>query len=476
PASGAKSLFASLRRAAGAGWWWGFGYFLAGLWWLGAAFLVEADKFAWALPLGVVGLPMGLALFPALGFAAARLFWSPGGPRVLALAAGLGGAEWLRGVVLTGFPWNAVGMAFGGNVVLAQTAALLGLWGLTLIAIAICAAPATLADPGRRALARSPVAVALAALTAMIAYGGLRLAGAGEASVPGVRLRLMQPALPQDAKFRPENRDAILARYLDLSDRATSAERTGVADVTHLLWPESAFPFLLSRDAAALSRIASALKGGAVLVTGAARQDEQSREYFNSIQTVGGDGAILSTYDKTHLVPFGEYMPFGRLLRAIGLTQFVHIPGGFAPGARRRLLDVPGLPPVAPLICYEAIFSGAATPPAAEGARRAGVMLNVTNDAWFGVTPGPYQHLAQARLRTIEEGLPMIRVANSGVSAVIGPYGVVVAALPLGVADVLDAALPKAVEPPLFARIGHWGAAVLGLLFLLGAALGRLQR
>lgn len=475
PAGGARTLLASLRRAAGAGWWWGFGYFLAGLWWLGAAFLVEADKFAWALPLGVLGLPMGLALFPTLGFALARLVWSPGGARVLALAAGLTASEWLRGNILTGFPWNAPGMAFGGHLVLAQVAALVGLWGLTILAIAILAAPATLADPRPRRFARSPLAFALIGLAMIAGFGVLRLAGAQDDVVPNVRLRIMQPALPQDAKFRPDKGVEILQRYLDLSDRAASAERSGVADVTHLIWPESPFPFILSQEAPALAQIARSLKGATTLITGAARREGRDA-YYNSIHVIGPDGQIRATYDKVHLVPFGEYLPLRPLLNALGVTQFVHIPGGFSAGTRRRLLEVPGLPPVAPLICYEAIFPGEATPQAGDGAARPGLILNVTNDAWFGTTFGPWQHLTQARLRAIEEGLPMIRAANSGVSAVIDAQGRIRAELPLGVADVLDAALPKPLAPTIFAQYGRWLSLALGLLALAGALIGRLQR
>jgi len=474
-ADGRGALFPSLRRAFADGWFWGFGYFVAGLWWIGEAFLVEPDKFAWALPLGVLGLPAGLALFPALGFALARLLWSPSGARVLALAAGLTGAEWLRGNVLTGFPWNTPGMAFGGHLALAQAASAIGLWGLTLAAIAICAAPATLADPRRRALWRAPIGWALAGFAALLGFGGLRLAAEPPGQVAGVRLRIMQPDLPQDAKFNPRNRDAILKRYLDLSDRATSPERTGVADVTHLIWPESAFPFILARDAAALSQIGSALKGKTHLITGAAREGG-ARDYYNAIQVVGPNGEILDSVDKVHLVPFGEYLPLEPMFRALGITQFVHIPGGFTPGPRRRTLVAPGLPPIAPLICYEAIFPGEVLPAQGPGDKRPGLMLNVSNDAWFGRLAGPWQHFAHARLRAVEEGLPMIRAANSGVSAVIDPYGRIIASLPVGVADVIDAGLPKALAPTIFARVGHWPALALGGLFVALALIGRRRR
>ncbi|MET0606290.1 MAG: apolipoprotein N-acyltransferase, partial [Beijerinckiaceae bacterium] len=163
-----------------------------------------------------------------------------------------------------------------------------------------------------------------------------------------------------------------------------------------------------------------------------------------------------------HLVPFGEYLPFRSLYDWLGLRQFVNIPGGFDAGAMRRALDVRGLPPIAPLICYEAIFPAAVLPPG----QRPGLMLNVTNDAWFGVTPGPYQHLAQARMRTIEEGLPLIRAANSGVSAIIDPYGRMLSRLPLGAEGVLDGPLPRALGPTLYARLGDFVPALLVVTFL----------
>ena len=479
---GALSL-AALRAAFGAGWWLGFGYFLAGLWWLGSAFLVEADKFAWALPLGVVGLPIILAIFTGAGFTLARTLWRPGPGRVLIFAAALTASELARGLLFTGFPWNVWGMALGGNLVLAQAGSLVGLYGLTLLAVAIFASPATLADPTEGAPRRwsRAMTVATLALAALAAFGGLRLTGGNVETVKGVKLRIMQPNLPQDAKFRPDNKADILRRYLALSDRATSPRATGLADVTHLIWPESAFPFILARDPQALAQIGAALPAGAVLITGAARVEESAAlqgragdnlRYFNSVQIVASGGAILESADKVHLVPFGEYLPFRKWFDQIGLRQFVHIPGGFDAGQRRKALRAPGLPDIAPLVCYEAIFPGEVTP---EGsAARPGLLLNVTNDGWFGRTPGPYQHLAQARLRAIEEGLPMVRAANTGISAVVDPYGRILAQLPLGVDAVLDAPLPQRIEPTVFARWPWISPLVLfGAALMLGILLAR---
>lgn len=470
------SRWQRFRSAFGAGWWWGFGFFVAGLWWLGAAFLVEADKFAWAMPLGVVALPAFLAFFPAFAFGAARLFWPRGAGRILVLAAFLGISEWLRGHVLTGFPWNAYGMMLAGEIHLAQAASLFGLYGLTLMAVAIGAAPATLGTattPSGRGL---PSLLALAILAGCFAYGFWRMPTGPSPLVAGVKLRLMQPNLPQDAKFNGNNGAAILERYLELSDRATSPETPGLQAVTHVIWPESAFPFLLGRTPQALSRIATSLPPDVTLITGAARAGEplpgEGRPpIYNSIQVVSDEGVIVASYDKVHLVPFGEYLPpiLGTLIRAVGLSQFVSVPGGFSAGNTHLPLAIKGLPNAAPLICYEAVFPGAVVP---RGPRPA-FFLNVTNDGWFGQTSGPYQHFAQARLRSIEEGLPLVRVANTGISGVVDAYGRVVASLPLGSEGVLDVGLPRSGPLTLYARLSDWAFAGLLLLFLVLARIRR---
>ncbi|QFU14929.1 apolipoprotein N-acyltransferase [Microvirga thermotolerans] len=462
----------SLAAAALAGWLWGFGYFVAGLWWLGAAFLVEADQFAWALPFGVLGLPALLAFFPAFGFALARLLWSPGAGRLFAFAFALTASEWLRGHLFTGFPWNALGMALGQNLWLMQSASLVGLYGLTVLATATGAAPALLASdgPARRRWGAPVLAAAL--LAAMAGFGAWRVPADPLPSVPGVRLRLMQPNLPQDAKFHPGNRQAIMQRYLALSASRPLGVSGDAAAPTHIVWPESAFPFLLHRSPAELNQIATLLPPGTHLVTGAARMDdplpgEEVGKFYNAIQVIDDRGTILGSYDKVHLVPFGEYVPkfLDALIRAMGLRQFVHIPGGFEPSGRRTTLTVPGLPPVAATICYEAIFPGEFMP---EGPRPQ-LILNVTNDAWFGRTPGPYQHFAQARLRAVEEGLPLVRDANTGISAVVDPYGRVTASLPLGAEGVLDADLPAAIPAPVQARAGTFALTAMLLICLMAA-------
>jgi apolipoprotein N-acyltransferase len=471
-----RPLIGSMRAAFAAGWWMGFGYFLAGLWWVAAAFLVEADRFAWALPLGVVALPAALALFSAAGFAIARLLWSPGPARVFALAFGLGLAEWARGLLFTGFPWNDLGMALGSNLALAQIASIVGLHGLTFLTVAIFAAPATLWRVGEGRLSLAPTGFAALALAIIAAFGAVRLATPASATLPGVKLRLIQPNVGQDdASFSPGNKDAILRRYFDLSERATAPDRSGVKDVTQLIWPESAFPFILSREPQALADIAGFLSGGAKLITGAARLENGGSgppRYFNSIEIVGRDGLSAQRYDKRHLVPFGEYLPFANLLEKAHITQFVDIPGGFEPGAASRTLKVPGLPDAMPLVCYEAIFP-IEIGDLFTGAERPRWLLNVTDDAWFGETPGPYQHLAQARLRAIELGAPLVRDANSGISAVFDGFGREIVTAPLGVEGVLDAELPEALPPTWQSRLGSVGAALIGLAFLAAALAGK---
>ncbi|RAI43710.1 apolipoprotein N-acyltransferase, partial [Rhodoplanes roseus] len=466
-----------LAAAAASGWWFGFGYFLAGLYWIGSAFLVDADKFGWLLAPAVLALPAGLAVFMAGGFALARLLWAPGAFRIVTLAATLTTTEWLRGHVLTGFPWNAFGYALAEPLALAQGFALFGLWGMTFLAVLTFAAPAALADaPGDtpRPLLLPGVAVTL--LVAIALFGAVRLGAMPTAYVDGVRLRLMQPNIPQDQRFNYAAKADVMRRYLALSSRPTGEHPRGLADVTHLIWPESAFPFFVAREPDALASIADLLGDGTVLITGAARLAESSRpgniEAYNSVYVFDHDGSILSIYDKVHLVPFGEYVPLRNWLKRIGIEQLVRVPGGFLSGDRLRSVESPRAPPFVPLVCYEAIFPHAVLP----RGERPGWLLNLTNDAWFGITPGPYQHLLQSRMRAVEEGLPLVRAANTGISAVIDPIGRTVAHLALGREGVLDSDLPAPITPPLYARTGDAPATALVVLVLVASAWRRRAR
>jgi len=462
--------------AATIGWWFGFGYFLAGLYWVGYAFLVDAPTFGWLLPFAVIGLPAGLAIFIAIATALARLLWTRGAVRILALAVTLTAVEWLRGHILTGFPWNTFGYALTAPLALAQAASVIGIWGLTFVAVVVFASTATLTDD--RAETRRPwlpLAISVAVLAVIAGLGALRLARTPTRWVDDVHLRIMQPNLQQDVRFNYAAKQQVMDRYIALSNRASGPQSLGVREVTHLIWPESAFPFFLAHEPDALAQITRLLQSGTVLITGAVRAAEPVNPaepaVYNSIYVIDRTGSIVSFYDKVHLVPFGEYLPFQHFLESLGLQQLTKQRGGFLAGDRRRLLSVPGAPPALPLICYEIIFPGAVAPKG----RRPDWIVNVTNDGWFGVSSGPYQHFQEARVRAIEEGLPLVRAANTGISAVVDPLGRIVNSLPLGAEGVIDAPLPRPIGKPIYARLGDVPAAMIVVLALLAIIRRRSQ-
>jgi len=462
-------------KAAEIGWWFGFGYFLFGLFWIGEAFLVEAEIFAVLLPFAVTLLPAGLALFFAVGTAVASGLWRPGGQRVLALALALSATEWLRGHVLTGFPWNVLGYALTYPLPLMQSAAVLGIYGLTLVVVLIFALPPVLwgeaADGSAgRMTRRSALAVAVLPLLVLAVAGQLRLAMASMDMVPGIKIRIVQPSVPQREKWRPENQAQIFQDHLDLSATAPGGVPGDFGGATHVVWPEAAMPFLPLDHAGARAAIGRLLPAGTFLITGALRAEPlppgspRPRRVFNSLLVFGEGGSLTTYYDKIHLVPFGEYLPFQRALEAIGLQQLVRMRGGFDSGATPRpLLRVPRLPPLGPLICYEAIFPRAIV----QGDERPGLLINVTNDGWFGNTTGPRQHFHQSRVRAVEEGLPLIRAANNGISAAVDGYGRVLARLDMNVRGAIDVPLPVALPLPLYGRLGDW---VFLTLWVLGGA------
>jgi apolipoprotein N-acyltransferase len=313
--------------------------------------------------------------------------------------------------------------------------------------------------------------MALALLVVMGIFGVVRLNLQPTTTVAKVKLRIMQPNLQQDVKFNYSAKPEVMQRYLTLSDRASGPQSTGVRDASILIWPESAFPFFLTREADVMAEIAELLPKGTVLITGSVRAPDlppgtRITRAYNSIYVIDHDGSVLSVYDKLHLVPFGEYLPFQDWLERLGFVQLTKVQGGFIPGTRRRPMEVPDAPRVLPLICYEAIFPG----DVATRDDRPGWIVNLTNDGWFGISTGPYQHLQQARLRAIEQGLPVVRAANTGISAVIDPVGRVVARLGLGVEGVLDSGLPSAIAPTIYARTGDIPVAIMiaaALLFVI---------
>ncbi len=465
-----------LWRAALVGWCFGFGAFLAGLYWIGFAFLVEADKFAWLIPFAISGLPAGLALFYAFAMAVAMLIWRPGASRIFVFTFALFAAEWLRGHILTGFPWNLWGYALAGSEALAQTAALFGIYGLTLFAIVIFASPATLAGPFA---ASSPRRWALPAFCLLLvglgwSWGAMRLANAADAVHADIKLRIVQGNIPQADKWKLERREPNLQRLVDLSTQPLPTG--GTPAPTLLIWPETAIPYLFMLNGAIYiphvqETLANLLPEGRSMVLGAERVEATAQgdgrftidRVFNSLFVLGPGAKIQGIYDKVHLVPFGEYVPFEATLQTIGIKQLTHLNTGFASGAERRLMKAGSAPAFSPLICYEAIFSGRAY---GDGSRPEW-LLNLTNDAWFGTSTGPYQHLHQVRVRAVEEGLPLVRAANTGISAVIDSYGRVKATIRLNRAGVLDEALPVALPPTPFATLGGISLIIVALTILL---------
>ncbi|MEO1066294.1 MAG: apolipoprotein N-acyltransferase [Pseudomonadota bacterium] len=458
------------------GWWFGFGYFIAGIWWIGSAFLVDAEEFAWLLPIAVVGLPAFLAIFYGLATRIARMFWHDGWYRIVSLAASFALMEWLRGTVLTGFPWNSAGYLLAANDVLSQGVSITGLYTYGFVAVLVFSAPVLLSDDTDASVTSQKAdrrfMTGCAALFAILClFGFVRLEMSEDTTVAGVSLRVIQPAIDQKDKFKPGNETVIFDRYLEMSRRNKSPDNLGLLSTTHLIWPESAFPFILADAPGALTAIGNLLPPGTILLTGAARTDpllpgERSPKVYNSIYVIDHEGQIKSSYDKVHLVPFGEYLPFQAILENWGLRQLTQIRGGFTAGTRRQAMTTPAAPPFLPLICYEIIFPGQVF--FNNDALSAQWILNVTNDAWFGVTSGPYQHLHQAKIRAIEEGKPVVRAANTGISAVIDAKGRVIHRLPLGEAGIIDSLLPSQVVllfPTSKKILSFW--VILGIAFVM---------
>ena len=421
------------RRAALLAWTAGAGHFALALSWIVEPFLIDAAATGWMAPFALVLMAAGLALFWAAAGAAAGF----GRPRALAFAVALAAAEALRGVVLTGFPWAQPGHIWIETPV-AQMAAWVGPDGLTLFTLLAAALPVALGIRGGVAAA--------ALLAAAFGLGTLRLGVplAAEATAPIVRL--VQPNADQRQKWEPARARALFDRLLEMT------RATGPAPVALTIWPETSVPYLMDTSPGALWEIGEA-GGGAPVIAGIQRSDGGGLRYWNSLAIAGVEGEVLGVYDKHHLVPFGEYIPFGDLAHAwFGLKAFATQEGyGYSAGPGPRLLEVPGIGAILPLICYEAVFP--AIPLRAPG--RARVMVQITNDAWFGTQTGPFQHLALARLRAIEQGLPLLRSANTGVTAVIDARGRLLEALALGTTGVIDAPLPASLPPTFFARIGR---------------------
>lgn len=476
-----------MRSAFFRGWLGGVGYFGISTWWIVEPFLVDAKVHGWMAPFGIVAMAGGLALFwgvAALVYRALR----PEGPwKVLVFAGCFAGFEWLRGHVLTGFPWNLPGEAWRAGGAPSQGAALVGAYGLTWITLAVAAAPAVF---GFR-LGRSPViatlALALAGLAGLYGYGWSRLRGelpAAPADAP--RIRVVQADIDQKDKWKPENLRLIFDSYAGLTRRPAAAAPEIV------VWPEGALPAVIDDLIAPGSiygpLLVDALQEGQTLLMGANRAELAPTadgladvRYFNSLvafRRKGGGLRVTGVYDKHRLVPFGEYLPLGDLATRLGIRSLVHMPEDFSAGPPPRPLAPWGAPALQPLICYEALFPGFVRAGAGREGIRPTWILNVSNDAWFGRTSGPLQHLNLASYRAIEEGLPIVRSTPTGVSAVIDGYGRVLpgARLGLGELGVIDAKLPPPLAPTLYHRLGDAPFGAMLVLSALAVWAGRVRR
>ena len=453
------------------GYVFGFGFFTAGLYWISGALFVDLGTFWWLVPIAAAGLPAVFALYAgivllATNIASTRLRLS-GVARVFAFATAWTATEWIRGHAFTGLPWNLIGSTwsggFPGAIAVLQCVAFIGIYGLSFVTVLAASLPALLG-----VLSVAPVsgwrrwmpAIGSALLVIIPGVSGaVRLEmlpiAAGE-----IWLRIVQPSIPQRIKWEPGAAEGNLRKLLNLSAAASSRP------IAAIIWPEAATPFLLERDATVRREIAGIVPEHGYLITGALRASPLAGpavQIWNSIEALNPNGDVVAHYDKAHLVPFGEYLPVRKALPFKKITAgSIDLTAGPGP----RTIVLPRLPPFAATICYEAIFPGAVV----NERERPEWILNLTNDAWYGRSSGPFQHLANARARAVEEGLPMIRVANNGISAVIDAAGRVRARINLDTTGYADVALPAPGEPTLYSRAGDW---TLVLLILLGAFVAR---
>lgn len=442
---------ATARQAFIAGWCFAFGYFLFGLYWIAAALFVDLAKFYWLVPFAVAGLPALLAGYYGLATLIWHRWWRGDGVvAAVSFAVLFAAAEYVRGYCFSGFPWNLFGYAWAEFLPVAQSVSLIGSYGLTLLTLLAACLP--LAWLKRKPLAGTATLAAIAILVGVGFWGLLRMRHV-LGSVPGAYVRLVQPNISQQMKWNKTQQDQHFQQLLAFS-AAPSAQ-----PLTHIIWPETAVTFDLDADQTRRSQLAAALPSDAVLLTGTVRREPNYAtnrwDYFNSLIAFDKNAATLARYDKVHLVPFGEYVPLRGFGPVAAATAGL---GSFIAGKGAQTITIQGLPPFSPLICYEVIFPGAVK----DAAHPPRLLINITNDGWYGHTAGPHQHLAISRMRAIEEGMPLLRVANTGISAVVDAYGRILQSQPLGTEGVIDTSVPQARQNlTIYGRIGNLGFFIL---------------
>ncbi|MGL1921342.1 MAG: apolipoprotein N-acyltransferase [Hyphomicrobiales bacterium] len=440
------------RSAFWVGLSFGFGYFFFGLLWVGEAFLVDANAHLALLPFAITLLPLLLSVFWGLACLTARLFWGDSFKNVIILSISLVFWEFIRGHIFTGLPWNLLGSVFDVSTAMLQSAAIWGVYGLTFIVIFIGLSLSLIVNS--RFNIRQVFSGVFICLAVLWIGGTVRLYNHPTQYHDDILLRLVQGNIAQKDKWQAEMRTVIANRYLDLSARQTSSENNGLSEITHLIWPESAMPFLLEADSDFMRQATRILAQDAYLITGAVRRQKNGdkNDFYNSILAFDSTGNRVAQYDKHHLVPFGEYMPLSDMFKKIGVDKLVAIKENFQTGDKPSNIYLKNTPAFAANICFEIIFSGNVV----DRINRPEWILNLTNDSWFGKSIGPYQHLAQARMRAIEEGLPLVRNANSGITAIFDPVGRVIAQLPQGKTAILDSRLPQNISPTIFSHIASF--------------------
>jgi len=435
------------RSAFGRGWWFGFGFFVAGLNWIAISFSQQSNVPVAVAPFAIAGLSAFLALYIGAAFAVAKRAWHRGPWRIVILAASWTVMEGLRAVLLTGFPWNSVGTLWADHVWTAQGAWLVSMYGLSFLTIWLGASPVLLGEGKLRFDRLVPALASVMIMTSITAWGGARLQQNPTQLHSDLQLRLVQANVKQRDKWIPALIEDHFDNHLDLS-RGANPDGTAKG-VDLLIWPEATVQRTSFDREGSIHRwrLSRVLDGGALALVGGPRVSDpplgspNDWQLYNSFFAIDRAGTILARYDKQHLVPFGEYLPLKSLLSKLGLGQLTG-GRGFAAGTGAPAIHIDGVPPFRVLICYETIFPGQVMDDGGE----AQWLLNITNDGWFGVSEGPYQHFAQARMRAVEEGVPLVRSAGGGISAIIDPVGRVLASLDLDRRGTLSGYLPKALE------------------------------
>lgn len=448
------------RRAFLDGLYFGAGYFASCLFWIVEPFFVDPVRHAWMAPFALAGVSVGFAMFWAFACLLGHVVAASPGSRVFATWASLALAEMLRSHVLTGFPWALPAYIWVESPVM-QAAAFVGSFGLTALTILVAFLPA--AGFGNRRVWAAPAASALA-LAAVYALGSHRLSLA-DRSDSGVQFvaRVVQPNATQREKWLPEMIPVFFKRQLAF----TGAESNIRPDV--VVWPEVSLAYAFPNNSEPLGLISEAAGPETTVIVGAMRVERE--RFFNSLAVIAPGGKATGFYDKHHLVPFGEYLPLSGLFSRFGLRGLADQFGALGAGPGPAVLDMGNLGTAAPLICYEAIFPQKL---AALGVKPDWI-LQITNDAWFGEISGPYQHLAQARARAVEQGLPLVRSANTGVSAVVDSYGRIVDSIPLGEAGYIDVDVPGKAGLAFYSGIVD-RVLVLALLLVFGGCFAGLLR